>query len=231
MLSLLQSYAAIPLAALLVFVVLVAVARPDRDQGGNGLYAVYLSAVGITALYIVFVFGAMFLGSIAERLLVDFPTAREQGFDSFSSSGVPGGFANLLSGIGPAGDADGAVQSAVASGMVAAGAAAVLGFHLRRRSELLADEGFAGSAAERVDRAFLAAVAFVTVIVGITALGFAGYGVFRIVAPDVSGQLDTFESEQGLAQALAYGALVAACIVVFRRCFWSIRDGSEAEPS
>jgi len=50
MISILQSYAAIPLVALVVFGVLVVIARPDRDEGGDGLYAVYLSVVGIAAM-------------------------------------------------------------------------------------------------------------------------------------------------------------------------------------
>jgi hypothetical protein len=222
MYSLLESYIAIPFAILVVFLVLVVIARPDRDENGDGLYSVYLSAVGVIALYLVLVFGATCVGAIAERVLVDYPPQNSQDLGTFDQ----GGFSSPLIGISgvASNGADQAVQTAVASGLLAIGAAIVLGFHLRRRRELVSGGDFDGSAAARVDRAYLAAVAFLVVVVGVAALGIAGYGAFRIIAPDVTGRLDDFERQQGLAQLLSFGALVAICIFLFRRSFWDIRD-------
>src|SRR4051812_37222000 len=200
MYSLLQSSIAIPLAILVVFLVLVFIARPDRDESGDGLYSVYLSAVGVIALYLVLVFGAMCLSAVAERALVDYPAQNNQDFGNFAPGGIPTPLLGI-SGI-TSNDADEAVQTAVFSGLLAAGAAIVLGFHLRRRSELIGDDDFKGSAAARVDRAYLAAVAFLVVIVGVSAVAVAGYGAFRIVAPGVTGRMHDFEKQQGLAQLL-----------------------------
>jgi len=72
-----------------------------------------------------------------------------RGTSEGSDSGVSG-FVGVTSGFGSPTDPDSAVQSAVGSGLLALGGAVVLVFHLRRRSELIADDGFEGSAAARV---------------------------------------------------------------------------------
>jgi hypothetical protein len=78
-----------------------------------------------------------------------------------------------------------------------------------------------------LDSSLVVPVAVLLVFVGISALGIAGYGAFRMVAPGVTGTIDTFEKQQGLSQLLAYGAVVGACIALFRAHFWNVRDPRE----
>ena len=221
MFTTLQSFiqVSVPVTVLLVLVLLLVAARPDRDDTGDGLYATYLSVVGVSALYLVLVFGVTCLSAVVQRVVVDQPVRNSQGISDVPFSGV----ASLVYGTEP-NNPDQLVQTAVLAGLLTLGAAFVFVFHLRRRQELAASEGFAGSAAARVDRAYVGAVSFVAVLVGITALGFAGYGVFRIIAPDVTGSNSSFEEQQGVAELVAFGALLAFSIVLFRTHFWEMRE-------
>ncbi len=226
MYSVLQGFleVSLPVTVLLVLVVLLAIARPDHDDTGDGLYAVYLGAAAVTALYLMLIFGVAGLNAVTERVLVDQPPQSAQNFGDGGLSGVTGLFLG-----GEDGDPDQLVQRAVLSGLLALGAAAVLVFHLRRRSELAASEDFANSAAARVDRAYFAAVSFIAIVVGISALGLTGHGALRLVAPGVTGSIDTFEEQQGVAQIISFGALLAVCVALFQTHFWAIRSSSESE--
>jgi hypothetical protein len=224
--TLLQSFlqVALPLTVLLVLVVFLAIARPDHDDTGDGIYAVYLSVAAVTALYLMLIFGVAGLNAVAQRVLVDRPPQSAQDFGNGGLTGVTGLFLG-----GEEGDPDLLVQQAVLSGLMALGAGIVFVFHVRRRSELAASEDFAGSAGARVDRAYLAAVCFIAIVIGIPALGFLGHGALRLVAPGVTGSIDTFEEQQGVAQLISFGALLAACIALFQTHFWSVRSSSESE--
>jgi hypothetical protein len=223
-LTTLQSFVAVPFVVLIVFLVLMAVARPDLDDRGEGLYAVYLAVVGITALYLLLILGATSLGAITQRAIVDEHASSAETFDgSLDTAGLPtsafvGGSDETQHGL---------VRSAVFNGLFAVAAGAVFVYHLRRRRELASGSSFPGSAAERVDRAYVAVVAFVAVVVGISAFAVAGYGTVRILAPDVTGRNDTFESQLGLSQLIAYGGLVVVCGALFRTHFWRIRPDVE----
>lgn len=224
MISFLQQYAGVSMLALVAFVVFVLVARPDRDPDGDGLYSVYLSTISIASLYLVLTFGVMAADTGVQAIIVDFG---RRGIEDFGSPG----FLTVLGGFASASTADDAVTSAVVTGLLALAAGVVLTFHLRRRAELLGRGRVAGTAADRVDRAFLGGVCFVVATIGITAFGLAGFGAFRIIAPDITGEIESFEREQGISQLIAYGLLVGICIGVFRRCFWSMRrtDGPDAD--
>ncbi len=155
--------------------------------------------------------------------MVTFP-----GHDQFQGSS-PLGVVGFLSGFAGVDDGDTTAITAVLAGVLAIAAGLVLAFHLRRRGELLVTDDFAASAAERVDRAYLAGVCFLVVTVGLSAITVVGYAVMRLVAPDVTGEVRQFEQDQGTAQLIAYGLLTLVCIGIFRASFWSIRGGREGD--
>jgi hypothetical protein len=179
----------------------------------------------VVALYVLLVSGVACLSAVAQRAIVDRQESVEPQGSSTSPdvSGIPSA---ALFDLNPTTD-HGLVQTAVFNGLYALGAGFVFGYQLRRRRELAEDDDYEDGVADRVDRAYFGVVAFVAFVVGISAFAVAGYGVFRILAPDVTGTNDTFESQLGLSQLIAYGALALVCVVIFRAHFWRIRRAPE----
>jgi hypothetical protein len=225
MLQVFQNVAAVPIVVIVALLALVLIARPDRGPGDDGLYASYLSAINIASLYLLLTAGAAAIDAIAQGVLVSFP-AGNNGFEGPTSAG----FLSALGGYygGPE-SSDTAAIAAVVNGVLAIAAGLVLMFHLRRRQELLASASFTGSAAERVDRAYLGGVCFLTATIGVIAAAITGYSIMRLVAPDVTGTVRHLEEEQGTAQLIAYGLLTVISFSVFRFCFWGIRGGPDGD--
>ncbi len=212
MLQVFQNVAVVPIVVLVALLALVLIARPDRGPGDDGLYAAYLSAIGVASLYLLLTAGATAIDAIAQGVLVSFPA----GNTSFEGA-TAAGFLTALGGyFGGPENSDTAAIAAVVNGVLAIAAGLVLMFHLRRRQELLASGTFTGSAAERVDRAYLGGICFLTVTVGVMAAAITGYSIMRLVAPDVTGTVRHFEEEQGTAQLIAYGLLTVISYTVFR---------------
>ena len=220
MLQVFQNVAVVPIVVLVALLALVLIARPDRGPGDDGLYAAVSERdrcrVPVPAPHRRCHRDRR---DRAQGVLVSFP-ARNTSFEGATSAG----FLTALGGyFGGPENSDTAAIAAVVNGVLAIAAGLVLMFHLRRRQELLASGTFTGSAAERVDRAYLGGICFLTVTVGVMAAAITGYSIMRLVAPDVTGTVRHFEEEQGAAQLIAYGLLTVISFTVFRFCFWGIR--------
>jgi hypothetical protein len=93
-------------------------------------------------------------------------------------------------------------------------------FHARRRRELQAEDEFEhGGHPWRIDRAYLYAVCFVAVLVALFALGVGAYGVFRTLAPGVTGEFIPrhLERHEGIAQLISQVWLGLPALDVFVR--------------
>ena len=114
------------------------------------------------------------------------------------------------------------VRGAVQAGLIVGAAVVVLVFHARRRRELHAEEVFErGGPPWRIDRAYLYAVCFVAVLVALFALGVGAYGVFRTLAPGVTGEFTPrhLERQEGVAQLISLVWLGLAALYVFLRAW------------
>lgn len=212
---------AIPVTILVVYLVLVAFARPDRDdERGDGLYASYLGVVGVVSLYTVLLFGVIAVATLGELVLVD----RAGGSDEFNGISQATGVVGLLSGFG-SGTTDEQTKATFVLATSLAGAAAIaFAYHSRRRSELEASDGYADSAAARVDRAYRAAVAFVAVTLGIIAVGFIGDAVYQLVTePSTQGVTPTVVRDRAAVELVSFGLLLVVVLTIFRSAFWAIR--------
>jgi hypothetical protein len=217
----------VPLTILVVYLALVLLARPDRDEEGNGLYASYLGLVGVTSMYALLTFGVAALAALGELILVDRSGIRDEFGSGFTT---PGGALGILSGYSSL-NTDSEVQAALVLGLaLTAAAAIVFVYHLRRREELAITDGYDGSAPDRIDRVYRATLAFVAVTVGIIAVGWVGDAVYRLLAePDTTGVTREVVRDRATVQLVAYGALVAATIALFRSSFWAIRGDTHGE--
>lgn len=207
-----------PVVVVLIVVALLLAARPDHGPGGDGLYAAYLSLASVTALYWLLLGGVALGESITRQIVVGDLTLPSA--DLFLELGS-------VAGLGGEGTG-GAVASYAAVVVVAAIA---FGFHARRRHELASGDGFAGSAAERVDRAYQAGVCFTMIPIGIlAALSAGGAGYYFLSDPN--GNDKARDLAGGLL--LSYGALLLVAFVIFQFHFWAMRSGtgraSAAEP-
>jgi hypothetical protein len=90
MFTTLQSFiqVTLPVTVLLVLVLLLLAARPDRDDNGDGLYATYLSVVGVSALYLVLVLGVTCVSAAVRRVVVEQPVQNSQDISDSPFNGV-----------------------------------------------------------------------------------------------------------------------------------------------
>ena len=200
---------AVPVTLVLVLVFLIAVARPDADQG---VYAAYLAIAALVSLYLLLVAVGGLGEAIAQRL------ALGDDASSIGSGGSPAAvqlYFNLAE--------QGGSTAIAAFGALAVLMGASLVFHTRRRSELLA--AYPDGSVARIDRAYRAAVcvAMIALIAAASvAAGAAGYQFF-------SDQIAVSDKVRNLAMGtlLAYGGLVLVAGLVFRASFWAIRENDE----
>jgi uncharacterized membrane protein len=178
--------------ALPLFVLVLAIiifAGREIDTTGRRAFAVYLAAVNFVAI-----FTAVFASFAAVVSLADL----------------------IVDGRSE----DAAVRGAVQAGLVVAAALVVLVFHARRRRELQRMEDYdVGAPVWRIDRAYLYVVCFVAVLVALFALGAGAYGLFRVLAPGVTGDeiSDHLERQEGVAQLISLVWLGLAGLYVFMR--------------
>lgn len=202
----LVNYVGIPLTVLLVAVVLVAFARPDRT--GDGTYVAYLGFAQVFSLYALLLALATTAETVAQRIALGDPgTSPAQ-----SPNGVTGFALSALGG-------DGDLAPAFAAGALALVMIVVFVFHARRRGEIdLRAEGVAA-----VDRAYRGSVCFAMVTLALTAALGMGLGGYRFLDRPV-GISDRVHNLAGF-ELVIYGALLIATFVIFRAHFWDIRPG------
>jgi hypothetical protein len=206
----------------LVAVILVLVAaRRDDDAAHTRAEARYLGAIVIVSLFVALF--AMFgvVRGISD-LIVDkhdtsssVPKEVQDAIDTIPGLGsIPGfGSADLH-------DDDADYRLAVQSALLAVAAGAVFVFHDRRARRLVPPGEIDDTATGRVARAAVYGVCFVAAIVVLVAAAKAGYGLFRVIAPGVTGQgRDDPERQRGIAELLSYAFLTGGAAFVFHRAW------------
>jgi hypothetical protein len=152
------------LAVVGVFVIVVAANRAEPDPSGRRPLSVYLFATSFIAL-IAAVVGSVTVVSSLVQLIGTHP--------GYSRPGVH-----------PIGDA--AARGAVLGGLITLISVAILVVHLRRGLEFAGADGEAGPS-RRVARSYVAAVAFLSVLVVLAATVMGIYLIFEIAGPGVFG--------------------------------------------
>lgn len=207
-------------------VALVAVAalgaRGTPDPQGTRARTLYLTAVGLVALVVALVAG---FGTLRPA----FAAVIEEDASTFDESFDLGGFGEFTDDefvdVGSDGqDVDDRRWSAAASnGIVLIAAVGVLLAH-RRRLDEVGMRVLERSAPERHTYvAYLYLVAFITALVALFALASAGYDLFRVAAPGITGVEEDVERKAAAAHLLAVGALGVAAAFLWRES-WGEAD-------
>ena len=118
-------------------------------------------------------------------------------------------------GIHPVGDA--VARNVVLGGLVVVVSLAILVVHLRKGLEYARAEGSSAGPSGRVAQTYVAAVAFVSVLVFVVALILAAYTIFQIVAP---GVFAAASGRVGASRSLindGYIALVVLVVLITHR--------------
>jgi len=209
---------------LVVAVILVLVAgRRDDDAAHTRTQARYLAAICLVSLFV-----ALFAAFGTVRGLTDL-IVDKSGVES--SGRPPPPFRDILDsipGLGnlpgsgngglPSDDAD--YRLAVGSALFAVAAVGVFVFHDRRARRLVPPGEIDQSSTGRVARAAVYGACFIAALVVLLALAKAGYGLFRVIAPDVTGRgPDDAERQRGIAELLSYSLLAAGGAFVFHRAW------------
>ena len=209
----LTSIIGVPLVVLFVAVVLLAFARPDRDED-TGVYASYLALASVFSLYV----GLLALAALGEAVSQHLAIGDGNARDLLDTSSAFRTYFSLVSGGGP--------SPIAAFATLAALMGAVFVYHSRRRNELAASER-PDSAAVRIDRAYRASICFAAVsliAIGALVAGSAGYDFF---ADRVGSSSELRDAAMG--SFIAYGGLVLVAGAVFRMNIWAIRGGEMDE--
>ncbi|MGH9025614.1 MAG: hypothetical protein ACRDWD_05770 [Acidimicrobiia bacterium] len=206
----------LPIGFLVLAVLVLAGGRGEVDDTGRRTYALYIAVVSFIALFTALVGVTGVVNAVMDKV-VDETESEDIVLDDDQGSDL-----DLEIETGGGGDEnDQIARDAVQAGLVGAVALAVLAFHLRRRRDLVAPADFTGSAAWRVDRAYLYAVCFTAVLIFLFASAVALYAVFRVIAPDVTGSGDgDLERQLGIQQLVTLGFLSTFAGVIF---LWSWR--------
>lgn len=198
----------VPVSVSLVAVALIAMTRPDPDEGP---YAAYLALVSLLSLYLLLLALAATGEALAQHLVLG---DRDPLSSDLGSGGSLDVYFTLFTNGGAAAIAGFASVAVVAGGSLA--------FHQRRRTELLT-EALDGDTVDRIEGAYRGAVCFAMVSLGLVAAlvaGAAGYNFFAqpIASPDGDRIRDL-----AMGTLLSYAALVLVAGLVFRANFWAIR--------
>jgi hypothetical protein len=206
----------------LVAVILVLVAaRRDDDAAHTRTEARYLGAIVVVSLFVT-LFATFGVVRGLSDLIVDKQDVRsavpedvQDAIDNIPGLGsIPGFSASELRND----DAD--YRLAVQSALLAVAAGLVFVFHDRRARRLVPPGEIDETATGRVARACVYGICFVAAIVVIVAAAKAGYGVFRVIAPDVTGAgRDDPERQRGIAELLSYAFLTGGAAFVFHRAW------------
>ncbi|MCZ7534633.1 MAG: hypothetical protein M5T61_00965 [Acidimicrobiia bacterium] len=225
------------LGVLLLAVIILASGRGDPDPSGRRGHAVYIAAASFVALFALLFASFALVASLSGLIVDDDCSAFPIGESTTVFPGLEPGSSFEFDTMGFESEemlcpsrGNAVARDSVRAGLVAALAAGVLGFHLRRRREMLDEPGFAGSAAWRVDRAYLQTVCFTTVLIFLFAGASAAYELFRVSAPGVTGEFLSRRAERqnGASGAIPLAYLTLATWWIFRRHWVQARPESAA---
>lgn len=212
---------------LLMAIVAVITGRRLPDETSMRPRAIYLSVAMLPVLVIGVLAATAFLEAVV-LLILGPESGKEEllsGLGGLAGGGMPGtdmgGLGDLLSGMGNLGSSptDAVIRTLVASGITAVVAFALYRLHQDWRLPLVDDDGFSGSPAGRVLQAFAYTVVLIFVVLFAVSAVKAGYGVFRVVAPDTSAMIsfsETAERERGIADIVSGLALAGASWWLFQ---------------
>jgi len=201
--------------------------RSVDDPSQARSVARYLGAITILTLFVT-LFAAFGAVNALSDLLVNHrdrardlesqaQAALEDDFVSYSSLGE-GSSLPLADGIfdfSTERNNDANFAFAVASGLVALTTGAVLVVHLRWRRRL-GEHDDTAPVTDAVFRTVSLTVCFVTALVAAIALTSLGFAVFEIVAPGVAiGGKSSVVRAEGISEAISFGLLLVAAIVLF----------------
>ena len=205
---------------LLMAIVAVITGRRLPDERATRPRAIYLSVAMLPVLVIGVLAAAAFLEAAVQLILG--PESSEDllsGLGGLAGGGIPGAemgqLGGLLTGMGDLGldPADAAIRTLVGSGITAVVAFALYRLHQDWRQGFMDDASFVGSVATRTFQAFAYTVVLIFVVLFAVSAVKAGYGIFRVVAPDTSAVFSLSESaerERGIADIVSGVALAAA---------------------
>jgi len=184
------------LAVVGVFVIVVVANRAEPDPKGRRPFSVYCFAVSFVTLWTA-VIGSITVVTGVVQLIG-------------SHSGYHG------SSLHPIGDQ--AARSAVFGALITLVSLAVLIFHLKKGLGFASDEGSQGGPSRRVAQSYVAAVSFISILIGVGAIVFSIYAIFEISGPGIftssyGGRIPTLRY---LIDAL-YILLVAVLILMTHR--------------
>lgn len=197
---------AVPVVVAGLILILVA-GRRDPDPDRRRTEARYLGAACFLAVFVT-LFGAYTVVAQLSTFVVDRDRSSE--FSYSPADDIP----FIVGNNRPSDDAiwRGTVQAA----LLTAAATGVLMFHRGRRRAVRDRSDFAGSVAERVDAAYLYVACFIAAFLILAALTFGIYGLFRALAPGVTGVGNSdIERQRGVAQAISLVALAGGALMVF----------------
>jgi hypothetical protein len=211
----------IPVVVAATILILVA-GRRDPDPDHRRTEARYVGAVCLLSVFVT-LFGAYAVVAQLSTFVIDRGERDELSFDANDDlAPIP------LPGSGRPSD-DAIWRGTVQAVLLTAAAAGVLAFHRIRRRALRAPADFGESSAARADTAYLYAACFLAAFLVLFSATYGVYGLFRIVAPGVTGAGGDVERQRGIAQAISLLALGIGSLLVFL-LHWRERPTRPEEP-
>ena len=222
----------VPLGLLVLAIIAVATGRGELDPTGRRGFAIYLAGVLFVTLFVAMfaTFGA------AEDLtgtIGDDDRDYDYDYDEYEGEIFDEEGFSVDDAFGRPDDRDDdqttrAVGDALEGLLVALPAALVFLWHGRRRRGLLGEADFAGSPAERIDRAFLHATTFTAAIIVVVGVANVLPDLLHLVAPGLTepGQDAGEVREDALRGALAFLVLTALGATVFTWAWRQTPDGA-----
>jgi hypothetical protein len=211
--------AVVPLGLLVLAIIAVATGRGEEDPTGRRGYAIYLAGVLFITLF--FSLFAVYLAADAVSDAIGDPGYAYDEFIPYDEFGeeldVPDDDDQTTRALG----------DAVEALLVALPAVLVFVWHQRRRKGLLAEGGFAGSPAERIDRAFLHAAAFTAVLVAVVSLAMVLPNLLSLAVPGFTEPGDPASDvrEQAAKELIPWAVLLLGGALIFRWAFRQTPDG------
>ena len=221
------------LAIIALAIVAVATGRAEPDPDGRRAYGFYLSVVGVVTVLLILFAATDAVGNVVAALVEEDEVFEDVPYDEGFYEGdefvpVPDEF--------PADDYDpddDRYSNAVRSGLLALSAFAVYWFHRRRIGAVEEESRGRDRPAWRVHYGYLLAVAFLGVVTLLAAASDALFGVFRAIAPGITGfgGDHSVERRSGLTELLRSGVLAAAAAFVFQHHWRRSQTIATPEPS